>query len=211
MSLLPEFKVRYIVNELAKDIVEIDDILAHLGISHEEYIKLSTTRAFKEALVAANTEWQGATNTVKRVKLKAAAITEELMLKIFLTARDTNESLSAKTKAFEAISKIAGLGALEPSAATGGVLGNVFNLQINYSNGPTETMQIGAPVIVTEYDSADDSENDEGEDNNGEKNNDENDVDYSGSNGEVESTVHESIIHELPPISQVFASQFEEL
>ena len=156
MSVLSEYQVRYLVNELAKDMIELDDILKNLGITKEDYIKISTTRAFRETLSAARIEWQGATNTAKRTKLKAAAIAEELMLTVFFAARDNKEEpLSSKTKALETIAKIGGLGALEPPLAAGAI-GNVFNLQINYSGGETsETIQIGSPIIEntieTEY------------------------------------------------------------
>lgn len=162
MSLLPELKLRYVVTELAKDIIEIEDILAHVEISKEEYLKLSQTRAFKDALTVANTEWQGATNTYKRVKLKAAAITEEMMLNLFILARDNKEeSLSAKTKLFSEISKIAGLNTPDPAlAAGGGVMGNVFNLQINYANGGEETLVIGSPIIEGNYESQKDDDQD---------------------------------------------------
>jgi len=189
---MEEHKVRYLVTELAKDIIELDDILKFLDITKEDYLKISQTRSFKEALTVANTEWQGATNTHKRVKLKAAAITEEFMLKLFFLARDSvDEPLSSKTKAFEAISRIAGLGALEPPVSVaGGATGNVFNLQINYSGGNSENLSIGPSILEGTYgekDSEDDSPNNE----------------------TIENEIHD--IHDLPPISIIFSGEFEEL
>lgn len=153
----PESKIRYIVRELAQDIIEIDTILSHVEMSREEYLQISSTRQFKDALSSAQTEWQGATNTPKRTKLKAAAIAEELLLLVFYAARDSKEeSLSSKTKALEVISKIGGLGALEPAVSQGGVMGNIFNLEIHYSNGKSEELSIGAPMVdVTDYSESD--------------------------------------------------------
>jgi hypothetical protein len=151
---MTETKVRYLINEIAKDIVEIDTILQHINVTRDEYLRLSGTRAFKEALVVAQTEWQGATNTTKRVKLKAAAIVEELIMSIFFEAKNNKEeSLNAKVKALDTIARISGLGALEPAAgAPGSALGNTFNLQINYSNNtPSELITLGAPLIEGDY------------------------------------------------------------
>jgi hypothetical protein len=149
---MTETKIRYLINEIAKDVVEIDEVLQHINVTRDEYLRLSGTRAFKEALAVAQTEWQGATNTPKRVKLKAAAIVEELIMKIFFVARDDKEEpLSSKVKALETIAKIGGLGALEPAVGTlGGALGNTFNLQINYSEGKSEQLTIGSQVIEGE-------------------------------------------------------------
>jgi hypothetical protein len=147
---ITETKLRYLINELAKDVLEIDTILQHINVTHDEYSRLSGTRAFKEALVVAQIEWQGATNTTKRTKLKAAAIVEELIMVIFFEAKNNKEeSLNAKVKALDTIARIAGIGALEPAAgAPGSALGNTFNLQINYSNNtPSELITLGAPLI----------------------------------------------------------------
>jgi hypothetical protein len=152
-----ETKIRHLVNEIAKDIVEVDELLKQLNITREDYLRISGTRTFREALSVAEREWKSADNTPKRVKHKAAAIVEELILNVFFTARDsTTEPLSAKVKALEAIAKIGGLGALEPSqAAQSGLSGNTFNLSINYSEGPSEVINLGAvvPVIEVDYNS----------------------------------------------------------
>lgn len=200
MSSLPEYKVRYLVNEIAKDIIEIDDILSHVGITREEYIRLSTTRAFKEILTTAKVEWQGATNTAKRTKLKAAAIAEELLLTVFFAAKSTEEPLNSKTKALEAIAKIGGLGALEPAAGAGGAMGNVFNLQINYSNkdGVTsegETIQIGSPTIEAEYEIGSGSDDEDEKDEKDEEEKDNSESEFQGA-----------------PISSIFSGEtFEDL
>jgi hypothetical protein len=146
-----ETKLRYLINEIAKDVVEIDNILSHLNITRDEYLRIAGTRSFKEALVVAQTEWQGATNTHKRVKLKAAAIVEELIMKIFFACTQDDAPLNSKVKALETIAKIGGLGALEPAANTReGSMGNIFNLQINYSEGSTEQVQLGGQIVDTE-------------------------------------------------------------
>jgi hypothetical protein len=148
-----ELKIRHLVNELAKDIVEVDDLLKHLDITREDYLKISNTRGFREALSVAEREWKSADNVSKRVKLKAAAITEELLLTVFYTARDGQDGLTSKVKALETIAKIGGLGALEPSQAMqSGAFGNTFNLQINYSDGASDSIKLGAAVPAIEVD-----------------------------------------------------------
>jgi hypothetical protein len=156
-----ESNIRYLVNEIAKDIIEIDDILSHINMSKKDYLEISTTRYFKDALSIAMTEWSGATNTPKRVKLKAAAIAEELIFSVFQSTK--GEALGGKVKALEVISKIAGLGALEPAVnANGGVMGNSFNLQINFSSpdgkSQTENFQLGS-TITADYSESEDEDN----------------------------------------------------
>lgn len=141
---MEEGKIRYIVTEIAKDILELDVILETAGVSRTEYINLSETRAFRDTLASATAEWRSATNTPKRARLRAAAITEQFMLNLFLEARDGKDvPLSSKVKAFEAISRIAGL--YTPDLIPAGASGNSFNLQINFSGGKTLNMELGSP------------------------------------------------------------------
>ena len=204
----PESKLRYLVNEIAKDIIPIDDILSYLGMSKIEYLELSQTRRFRDALSSANVEWQGATNTAKRVKLKAAAIVEEMLLAVFMSTK--GETLAGQVKALEAVAKIGGLGALEPAVnANGGVMGNTFNLQINWApnNGmnQTESFQLGSPVISETY-SQELSDEESGEE--------ESDDTDSGSTIESKSTFDmtpDSSSVLKSNISEVFGDDFDEL
>lgn len=139
---MKEYEIRYIVNEIAKDIIPLEDILKTLNIPLEDFTHLSTSRPFKEALSSASIEWQGATNTPKRARLKAAAITEELMLRLFFLARDSNEGLGVKVKVLEAISKIAGLNTPDPVPVGVGT-GNTFTQIINFGNGEQVALEIG--------------------------------------------------------------------
>jgi hypothetical protein len=149
---LDEFKIRQLVNEIAKDILELDEILIHVGITRAEYDKLLESKAFVEVLNQAQLEWKGADNTFKRVRATAGIITEELMQHVFFTARDGNDPLLQKVRALEAIAKIGGYGSPEPAAGSlmHGQLSNVFNLQINYPGGQSQTVSIGATVIEGE-------------------------------------------------------------
>jgi hypothetical protein len=150
---LSEIKIRNLINELAKDILEEDEILKLTGVTKEEYDYLQTIPSFNAALTARKVEWRGADNTPKRVKANAAAIVEELMIHIFRAARDSGDApLSAKVRALAELARIAGLGALEPAAGSlgGGSMGNVFNLNITYSDGAQDNISIGAPMIEGE-------------------------------------------------------------
>jgi hypothetical protein len=146
---ITEFKIRQLVNELAKDILEEKDILKLVGITQEEYELLKEQPGYKTLKSQQEIEWKGADNTPKRVKVNAAAITEELMMHVFYAARDrVDEPLSSMVKAMEALAKIAGLGALEPAAGVAGAsTGNTFNLNISWANGGEEKISIGSNVI----------------------------------------------------------------
>ena len=76
MPAAEEGKLRALVIELAKDILEPEEILSSLGISWDEYDQIKETRAFRELYTQALTEWKSAANTQKRVKLLAATTVE---------------------------------------------------------------------------------------------------------------------------------------
>jgi hypothetical protein len=123
-----EQRLRELAQGVAKDMEEIPDLVRRLGFTMEDYAELCTTKVFRGMLDEALNEWQGANNTYKRTKLKAA-INVELALPSFYTAMtNAAEPLSARVKVLEVVSRIGGLGNPEPVAAG---IGSAFNLTIH--------------------------------------------------------------------------------
>jgi hypothetical protein len=111
------------------------------GFSSGDYTELSETRMFRQMLREAQEEWEGARNTHKRIKLKAAVNIEEALPHFYRAMTSDKEPLSAKVKAFEAVSRVAGLGIPEPAAAGNG---QFFKLEINLGGGvPSLVLQGG--------------------------------------------------------------------
>jgi hypothetical protein len=120
---------------LAQEIVQAyqtkENILKSLNLSPADYEEIAQTSAFQRIMRQAMNEWNGATNTAKRIRLKSQWAVEEGIPYIFQSMTDTNEPLSARVEAFKAISKIGQLEAQEVSAATD----RSFKIEINIGQG----------------------------------------------------------------------------
>jgi hypothetical protein len=133
-NLEDEKRLRDLAHGIVRGIEEPKTVLNRLGFTSDDYEVLADTRAFRQMLGEAQSEWEGAGNTHKRIKLKAAVNIEEALPHFYLAMTDPKEPLSSKVKAFEVVSKVAGLGMNEPVAAGAG---QSFNLQINLGAGVT--------------------------------------------------------------------------
>jgi hypothetical protein len=122
-----EQRLRELANGIAKDIEDMEVLLKRGGFTQEDYELLCETRAFRQMLEEACGEWQGANNTPKRVKLKAATNIELALPSFYNAMVNPNEPLSSRVKTFEVMARIGGLGNPEPALVGGG---NAFNLTI---------------------------------------------------------------------------------
>ena len=132
MTQQDEKRLRDLAAGLVRGIEEPETVLTRLGFTSEDYMELSETRVFRQMLREAQAEWEGAGNTHKRIKLKAAVNIEEALPHFYLAMTSEKEPLSAKVKAFEAVSRVAGLGNPEP---VGAGAGQFFKLEINLGGG----------------------------------------------------------------------------
>jgi len=137
-----EQRLRELATGIAKDVEDIDKLLERLGFTRTDYNELIETRTFKTILNQALAEWEGAANTHKRIKLKAAINIEEALPHFYTETINPKEALSSKVKAFEAIARVAGLGQTE---LTQGGTGQFFKLEINLGDNK--------PALVIDYDS----------------------------------------------------------
>ena len=142
LSLDDEKRLRDLANGIAKDVEDIDKLLERLGFTREDYDELVGTRTFKSILAQAASEWEGASNTHKRIKLKAAINIEQALPHFFSEMTNPTEPLSSKVKAFEAVSRVAGLGNPELVQPGGG---QFFKLEINLGGDK--------PPVIIDYDS----------------------------------------------------------
>ena len=149
--------LRELAQDVARDVDTIQDILKRAGLTHEEYLQLAETRAFKQMLQTASAEWTDASNTPERIKLKAARAVEAAIPAVFGSIHDAKEPLSGRVEAFKTLAKIGGLGAAPlPEAAKNG---QVFRLQINFpdpsKNIVIEHSTMALPTEVSAEDSFD--------------------------------------------------------
>jgi hypothetical protein len=132
MTSKDERRLRELANGIVRGIQTPEEVLEHLEFTSTDYTELSETRMFRQMLRQAQDEWEGASNTHKRIKLKAAVNIEEALPHFFKAMTDDKEPLSSKVKAFEVVSRVAGLGNPEPVAAGAG---QFFKLEINLGGG----------------------------------------------------------------------------
>jgi len=150
---LDEDRLRQLAVELARDIHEPNAILKHLGLSEDDYNVIKDTRAFKNMYNLALGEWNAASNTPKRVKLKAAAMTEEVLPMFYADIAERKESLTARVSLLQTLSKIGGLGNPEPLPPGGGNH-QFFKLEIHLQGRKDPIVIDGQPLTASSYDAS---------------------------------------------------------
>jgi hypothetical protein len=108
-----------LAREIAMDIQSIEDILKNQQVSAEQWEEIQHNQRFKSYLASAVEEWQSATNTPERVKLKSLSFVEEALPEFFARAHDPKETLAAKTEVLKTIAKFAGVGGSVEGAVAG--------------------------------------------------------------------------------------------
>ena len=143
-----EQRLRDLAQGLAKGIEDSRTLLNRLGFTTDDYLELSESRTFKAILAQATAEWEGAGNTHKRVRLKAATNIEEALPTLYLDLTNKKEALSSRVKLGELLARIAGLSNPEPVAPGAG---QSFNLQINLGGGVKPLIIAGSQNLTLEH------------------------------------------------------------
>lgn len=130
--------MRRIARELAMDLYPLDKILSSNDVKHHEFDNwkehpqfLSYLRQFKE-------EWNAATNTFERTKLKAGIVMEEFMEEAFHEMHNKKQALQHRTKLGELVAKIAGMA--DAKVANANIGGSGFSLSINIGQNEKVTI-----------------------------------------------------------------------
>lgn len=143
-----EHKLRQLANEMAKDIIEPIDVLKSLGVTPDQFEDIKDTRAYRQMYAEALAEWQGANNTQKRVKLKAAATVEVVIHEFYRDLRNNTETLSARTELLKTLARIGGLGNPEPIQQKN--MGQFFKLEIHIDGKQSPIIIGGEAIALTE-------------------------------------------------------------
>jgi hypothetical protein len=144
-----ERKLRELAQGVVRGIQTPEEVLAGLDFTLADYNELCETRAFRQMIEQAAAEWDGASNTHKRIKLKAAVNIEQALPHFYQAMTDVKEPLSSKVKAFEIVSRVAGLGQPEP---VGVGQGQFFKLEINLGGGVAPmVLQSGVESVTLEH------------------------------------------------------------
>lgn len=117
-----------LAREIAMDIKPLEDILSTHGIDQSQWLTITETHRFQGYLRGAIEEWQSATNTAERVRLKSLSFVEEALPEFYARAHDPKESLAAKTEVLKTVAKFAGVGGTVDGAVSGEKLTVTINL-----------------------------------------------------------------------------------
>ena len=142
-----ESRLRELAQGIAKDIEPADTLFKRLGFTPSDYETLCSTRSFRAMLDQAVSEWQGAGNTQKRIKLKAAVNVEMSLPAFYAAMTNEREPLAARVKVLELMMKAAAVGNPEPVQGMGG---SAFNLTIQLSDGKREVVTIEGRAMPVE-------------------------------------------------------------
>jgi hypothetical protein len=117
-----------LAREIAMDMRPLDEILKVHNVDREEWEHISGTQRFQGYLQESVKEWNSATNTEERVKLKSLAFVEEALPEFFARAHDADESLNSKVEVLKTVAKFAGVGSSIDASIGGEKLSVTINL-----------------------------------------------------------------------------------
>jgi hypothetical protein len=117
-----------LAREIAMDVFDVPKILEIHRLSDAEWQKISANQKFQEMLRGLVSEWQSATNTKERVRVKAATGLE-MQLEIYI--RDISDPKIPLAQRVEAGKFLARLGELDGSQIAAGGGGAAFQINLN--------------------------------------------------------------------------------
>jgi hypothetical protein len=108
-----------LAREVAMDIRSMDTILEMYDMTPAEWDHISQTPAFLQAVKSAKEEWESASTTAERVRLKSLSFVEEALPEFYARAHDPKEALNAKVEVLKTVARFAGIGAAEFNGSSG--------------------------------------------------------------------------------------------
>lgn len=140
-----------LARDLAQDIFEPDQIrLAH-SLTADQFEKILEDPSFQKMLREMITDWNSASGTAERVRVKAATAVEVALDSFFQDITDRSIPLAQRTDALKALMKLGELG--EKEGALGPVGGGVsisINLGTPGQGAPPKTVTIEAEALPEE-------------------------------------------------------------
>jgi hypothetical protein len=136
-----------IANEIAMDILPIEDIKKLYGYTDDAWGVLMRNPTFDAMLQDAIVTWQSAGNVEKRIRFKALASVEMSLLRFHTDMNNPEITLASRTEALKTIIKLAGMDKPEPVS---GSVGSGWSLTINVGGASKEPITItpaGPPTI----------------------------------------------------------------
>jgi len=140
-----ESRLIRLARELAMELRSVDQILADYGVGEPEWGRLQRSPWFQQTLTAEMAQWNSASSTHDRVRVKSAVLVEEYLVEANARLRDPEETLSSKVELFKTLARIANLGTGDGEASGGG-----FRVVINIAGAPPINRTINVAREITD-------------------------------------------------------------
>lgn len=138
-----------LAREIAMDIHPIETILKQYSIDDATWLQLQSNPKFAQLVASQTEEWNGATNTHERVRAKSAAMLEEWLPELNNRMHDPEVAMPAKIEAGKMLGRMAGIGAADGVAGTGG---ERFTVTINLGEDHKLKFDAQLPAKVIDHD-----------------------------------------------------------
>lgn len=135
-----------LAREIACDIFPLEDILALHKLTDEQWLKIQANPSFASMLVDMVREWQSATNTRDRMKMKAQTGLESTLEIYVRDIADTSIPLAQRVEAGKFLAR---LGELDGQLVGAGSGGNQVVINIMTGSKPALTLT-ATPVLDLE-------------------------------------------------------------
>lgn len=126
-------KLLALARELAMDIRPLETVLTEYQITPEMFQRIRNLPRFRMYFEQEVAQWQTATATADRVRIKSAAVLEAWLPELYARMSDAKEPLSSKVEAGKLLARMAEVGATK--ASEGG--GERFSVTINLGSDQT--------------------------------------------------------------------------
>lgn len=140
-----------LARELAQDIFEPDQIRQAHNLTHDQFEQILEEPTFQKMLREMVLDWQSASGTAERVRVKAATAVEVALDSFFQDVTDRSIPLAQRTDALKALMKLGELGEKEQNL---GAIGSGVSISINLGTpgqgAPPKTVVIEGQAIPEE-------------------------------------------------------------
>jgi len=144
---LTENQIVKLARELAYDMQNKATILKAYKLTQSQFASIEVMPYFRRTLEASVIEWEAATNTPERVRLKAAVALEEALPTLGARMQSKDEDLNKAVEAAKLFAKVAGIGERAAEAGTG----EKITISINLGNNEKIVLeQAIAPSVAAE-------------------------------------------------------------
>jgi len=133
----PAVNMTALATELAVKLLPTEEVLAQFGLTADQLRGILQDKQFRQMVLQIRADWNAATNSKERVRLKAALSVEENLLTMHRIVNDSDMHPSARIDAFKQLKELADVAPRANVAE-----GVKFTLNISLADRPTEKVII---------------------------------------------------------------------